>query len=69
MRIHFLHRHVLDTEVTLEEGNLPHPQCSQCVILVPQRSLNGRHPSTAQCSRGKEWKRRQLVEADLRESS
>ena len=25
MRVHFLHRHVLETVVILEEGNLPHP--------------------------------------------
>ena len=28
MRVHFLHRHVLDTVVILEEGNLPHPRCT-----------------------------------------
>ena len=27
IRVHFLHRHVRDTVVILEEGNLPHPQC------------------------------------------
>ena len=28
MQVHFLHRHVLDTVVILEEINLPHPQCT-----------------------------------------
>ena len=27
MRVHFMHRHVLETVVILEEGNLPHPLC------------------------------------------
>ena len=69
MRVHFLHWHVLDTVVILEEGNLPHPRCPRCDILVPRRALNGRHPSTAQCARGAERKRRQLAEADPGESS
>ena len=66
MRVHSLHRHVLDTVVILEEGNLPHPRCTQCNILVPWRALNGRHHATDQCARGSEWKRRRLVEAELR---
>ena len=35
MWVHFIHWHVQDTMVILEEGNLPHPQCPQCDILVP----------------------------------
>ena len=54
MRVHFLHRHILDTMVILEEVNLPHPRCTQCDMLVPQRALNGRHLYTAQCARGAE---------------
>ena len=27
MRVHFLHQHVRDTVIILEEGNLPHPWC------------------------------------------
>ena len=26
MRVHFIHRHVRDTIVVFEEGNLPHPR-------------------------------------------
>ena len=37
MQVHFLYWHVLDTVVILEEGNLPHPQCAQCDMLVPGR--------------------------------
>ena len=35
MQVHFLHRHVLDTVVILEEGNLPHPRCTRCDMMVP----------------------------------
>ena len=40
MRIHFWHRNVQDTVVILEEGNLPHPRCPLCKILVPGQPLN-----------------------------
>ena len=69
MQVHFLHRHVLDTVVILEEGNLPQPRCPRCNMLVPCRALNGRHPATAQCARGSDRKRRRLAEAELREST
>ena len=69
MRVHFLHWHVRDTVVILEEGNPPHPQCPQCDMLVPWRTLNGRHLNTAQCSRGAERNRRRLAEEELRERS
>ena len=35
MRVHFWYRHVKETMVILEEGKLPHPQCSLCYMLVP----------------------------------
>ena len=35
MRVHFLHRPVLDTVVIMEEGNLSHPRCTLCDIMVP----------------------------------
>ena len=66
--MNFLHRHVLDTVVILEEGNLPHPRCTRCYMLVPQREMNGRHLAIDQCSTGAERKRRRLAETDLRES-
>ena len=52
MRVHFVHRHVLDTVVILEEGNFPHPPCARCNMLVPRRALNRRHLGTAQCKKG-----------------
>ena len=69
MQAHFLYRHVLDIVVILEEGNPPHPRCTQCDMMVPRQALNGRHPATAHCARGAEQKRRRLAEEELRESS
>ena len=56
-----LHQHVLDTVVILEEGNLTHPQCLQCNMLVTWRKMNGRHLATAQYARGAEQNMRQLA--------
>ena len=69
MRVHFVHLHVLDAVVILEEGNFPHPRCAQCDMLVPRRALNGRHPGTAQCKKGVERNRRRLAEAEMQESA
>ena len=69
MRVHFLHRNVLDTVVITKEEKIPHPRCTRCDILVPWRALNGRHPATAQCARGAEQNRQRLAEAEMRESS
>ena len=68
MRVHLLHRNVLDTVVILEEGNPPHPRCARCDMLVPRRSLKGRHLATEHCARGAERKRRRISEAETRES-
>ena len=68
-RVHFVHRHVLNTVVIPEEGGSPHPRCARCDMQVPQRTLNGRHPETAQCAKEAERKRRQLTETEARENS
>ena len=52
MRLHFWNRHVWDTVVILEEGNLPYPWCHLCDMLFLWRSLNGVHLRIAQCKRG-----------------
>ena len=57
MKVHFWRRHVRDIVIILEEGNLPHPRFSRCDMLVPWRSLNGRHKNTAMCRSGAERKR------------
>ena len=69
MRMHFCSRHVRDIVIILEEGNLPHPRCSQCDMLVPWQALNGRHHATAMCRKGVERKRRRMAEAELRDST
>ena len=68
MRVHFVHRHVLNTVVVLEEGNFPHPRCARCDIQVPRRALNGRHPGTAQCVKGAERKRRRLAGTETKDN-
>ena len=68
MRMHFVHRHVLDTVVILEEGNFPRPRCARCDMQVPRRALKGRHPGTAKCLKGAERKSRQLAEKETREN-
>ena len=69
MRVHFVHRHVLNTMVMLEEGNLSHQRCAKCDMKAPQRELNGHHPGTAQFAKGAEKKRRQLAETETRKNS
>ena len=58
MRVYFWHQSIRDTGVILDEGNLPHPRCPLCDMLVPWKALNGTHRRTAQCNRGAERKRR-----------
>ena len=58
MRVHFLHRHVHNTMVKLEEGNLPLPRCPRCNLQVSRKALNGCHLETSQCKKGAERKQR-----------
>ena len=66
MRVHFVHRHVHDTVVILEEGKLTLPWCPRCELQVSRKALNGRHLGTSQCRTGTERKRRRLAEAEMR---
>ena len=68
MRLHFVHRHVHDTVVILEEGNLPLPRCPRCDLQVSSKALNGCHLGTSQCRMGTEHKRRRLAEAEMRKT-
>ena len=65
MRVHFVHRHVHDTVVILEEGKLPLPRCPRCDLQVSRRALNGRHLETNQCKTGAERKQRRLATAEI----
>ena len=67
MRVHFCHRNIRDTVVIMYEGNLPHPRCPLCDILVMWRALNGTHRFTAQYKWVAEQKRRQLSLQEERE--
>ena len=69
MRVHFWRRHVQDVVIILEEGNLLHPRCPRCDMLVPCWYLNGRYKSTAKCRSGVERKRRRLAETEIQEST
>ena len=69
MWVHFWRRHVRGIMIILEEGNLPHPRCPQCDMLVLWRALNGRHKNTEMCRSGAENKRRRMAEAEARDSA
>ena len=69
MRVHFVHRHVHDTVLILEDGNLPLPRCPRCDLQVSRKALNGRHLGTSQCRTGTDSKRRRLAEAEIRVTS
>ena len=58
-----------DIIIILEEGNLPHPRCTHCDMFVPWQALNDRHKSTEMCRSGADKKRRQLAEAEVRDST
>ena len=66
MWVHLWHQHVRDTVVILEEGNLPHPRCPMCEMLVPCQALNRIHWRTAQCKKVEERERRRLSEEEER---
>ena len=69
MRVHFVHRHVHDTVVILEEVNPPLPRCPRCDLQVSRKALNGRHLGTSQCRTGTERNRRRLAEAEMQKTS
>ena len=69
MQVHFVHRHVHDTVVMLEEGNLPLPRCPRCDLQVPRKALNGRHLGTLQCQKGAERKQQRLEETETRKNT
>ena len=57
LRVHFLHRHMWDIVVILKDGNLLHPWCPFCDMLVLWEDLNSLHPNTAQYAKGEEWRK------------
>ena len=61
MRVHFWNRNIRDTVVILEEGNLSHPRCPLCGMLVSLRALNWTHRRIAECKLAAERKQWRLV--------
>ena len=53
--------------IILEEGNLPHPWCPPCDMLVPWKALNIRKLTILQCEKGGEGGRRRMVAEEMRE--
>ena len=47
LKIYFVHRHVKDMIVTLDEGNRPHPHFPNYDMFVPWLVLKKRHPENA----------------------
>ena len=69
MPVHFVHRHVHDTVVILEEGNLPLPRCPRCDLQVSRKALNERYLETNQCKKGAERNQRRLAAAEVKNTS
>ena len=65
MRVHFVHRHVHETVVILEEGNIPLPRCPRCDLQVSMKALKGRYLETNQCKKGAERKQWRIAAAEV----
>ena len=50
LRIHFMHHHMQDIIVNLEEGNLTHPLFPSRDMFVTWVTMNKRHPTIALCT-------------------
>ena len=54
LRAHFVHCHMQDRVVILEEVIYPLPRCPKCDMFVTWRVRNGRHQAIEMCARGEE---------------
>jgi hypothetical protein len=68
LRAHFMHRHVKDTLIILDEGSFPHPRCEYCDMFVPRPAVYTTHPNTAMCKNGADRKRQRLAVAESRQA-
>lgn len=68
LRRHFMHRHVTDTIVILQEGTTPLPRCELCDMFVGPYAIGRSHQNTAHCRRGAAAKRRRHALEDVRAS-
>ena len=55
----FVHGHMRDTVLILEEGNHPHTRCHSCNIFPLCAAMNNCRPKTALCEWGEDRKRQQ----------
>ena len=69
LQIQFLHYHMRDMIVIMEEGNYNHPRLHACNRFVTWEALSHRHPTTSLCMWVAEWKLRRLEEEEDREGS
>ena len=56
-----------DRILILEEGNQPHPRCTQCDMFSPGEALHWAHPTSVICRHRSERKVRRLVVEDTEE--
>ena len=54
LQVHFLHLHLQDVIVILEEVNRPHPQCPYCNMFIPWTAINWQKFATALFMQGVE---------------
>ena len=52
LRVYFVHRHMRDTVVILDEGSNPIQSFPKCDMFIIWRALNSRHHVMTMCSRG-----------------
>jgi len=68
LRRHFMHRHVRDTLVILQEGSHPLPRCELCDMFVGSYAIGRGHQNTDLCHRGAAAKRRRHALEDIRQA-
>ena len=66
LRVDFAHRHVRDTVIIMEKGNLTHLRCPWCDIMVLWEALNVYHLNTTKCAKGAKRKRPGLAVEEAR---
>ena len=64
IQVQFVHHHVWDMIVVMEECNHHPLRCPKCDMVKPWEALNGRHMYTAMCTKGVERKHRPLMEEE-----
>ena len=69
LQVHFVHCHVREILVVLEEGNHPLRRCPKCDIFVMWWNLSGNHQVTAMCARGADWWLKRLREEEAQLST